>query len=110
MIKQTAVRNLITIINVYAPTTERVKNDTDELDQLYTDLGNLISEFTKAASLVLIAGDFNAKVGKRSGNEECLGRYSRGKRNNSGQTLVDFCNIHNLFISAFQHPARHITT
>ena len=41
VIKQTAVRNLITIINVYAaPTTERVKNDMDELDQLYTDLGN----------------------------------------------------------------------
>ena len=60
----------------------------------------------------MIAGDFNAKAGKRSGNEACLGRYSRGKRNNSGQTLIDFCNIHDLFISnsAFRHPARHITT
>ena len=110
--KQTTVRNLITIINVYAPTTERVKNDEGELDQMYKDLGNLISELTKAASLVLIAGDFNAKVGKHSGNEACLGQYSRGKRNNSGQLLIDFCNIHDLFISksAFQHPARHITT
>eukprot|EP00794_Sanderia_malayensis_P021165 gene21165-23243_t len=112
VINHAAVRNLITIINVYAPTTERVKNDIDELDHLYTDLGILIPELTKAASLVLIASDFNAKIGKRSGIETCLGKYSRGKRNNSGQTLVDFCNIHDLFISnsAFQHPARHITT
>ena len=90
VIKQTTVRNLITIINVYAPTTERVKNDEGELDQMYTDLGNLISELTKVASLVLIAGDFNAKVGKHSGNEACLGQYSRRKRNNSGQLLIDF--------------------
>ena len=111
-VKQVATRNLISIVNIYAPTIERVKNSTDELDQMYTDLGTLFSELRKAASLVLIAGDFNAKVGKRYGSEVCLGRYSRGKRNNSGQVLIDFCNIHNLFIcnSAFRHPARHITT
>ena len=57
------------------PPTERVKNGVSELDQIYTDLKNLISEVTKAASLVLIAGDFTAKVGIRSGNEACLGRY-----------------------------------
>ena len=49
MIKQTTVRTLNTIINLYAPTTERVKNDEGELDQMYTDFGNLISELTKAA-------------------------------------------------------------
>ena len=62
------------------------------------------------ASLLTIAGDFNAKVGKTKG-EQCLGSYSRGTRNTSGQTLVDFCDVHNLFItnSSFKHPARHIT-
>ena len=41
-----------------------------------------------------------------------LGSYSRGTRNSSGQTLVDFSNVHNSFItnSSFKHPARHITT
>ena len=43
------------------------------------------------------AGDFNAKVVKNNTNINCLGKYSRGKRNASGETLIDFCEINNLF-------------
>ena len=63
--------------------------------------------------MVILAGDFNAKVGKRRHTDiNCLGKFSRGRTNNSGKTLIDFCSINHLFISnsAFQHPARHITT
>ena len=81
-----------------------------ELDELYTDLGNIINEF-KNKSQIYIAGDFNAKVGA-SGNEDCVGKYSSGRRNMSGQNLIEFCTINDLFITntAFKHPARHITT
>ena len=109
------VKNCISIINVYAPTTERVKDSPSELDQLYLEIGDTISKIrndsTCRTSLLLIAGDFNAKVGKTRG-ESCLGSYARGERNTSGQILVDFCKIHNLFISnsSFKHPARHMTT
>ena len=95
-------------------TTERVKKDPAELDQLYAEIGETITKLknydTTKTSLLLLAGDFNAKVGISKG-EECLGSCSRGRRNASGQSLVDFCNIHNLFISnsSFKHPARHIT-
>ena len=68
MNKQTAAKYLITIINVCASTRGRVENCIDELDQLYKNLRNSISDLRKAASLVLLAGGFNAKVGKRSGN------------------------------------------
>ena len=111
IIKKTTPKHLITIINVYAPHTDRVKHDRTELDELYDHLSNLVNEF-KGSSLLLIAGDFNAIVGKCAQDTACLGNYSRGIRNASGQNLVDFCNINNLFVSntAFQHPARHITT
>ena len=109
------IKNCISIINVYAPTTERVKKDSAELDQMYTEIGEPITklkndEKTKTSPL-LLAGDFNSKVGISQG-EACLGSFSRGRRNTSGQALIDFCNIHNLFISnsSFKHPAKHITT
>ena len=63
--------------------------------------------------MTILAGDFNAKVGKQRHTDiSCLGKFSRGRTNNSGKTLIEFCSINHLFISnsAFQHPARHITT
>ena len=104
---------LITIINIYAPHTGRLKEEKTELDELYTRLGKLINKYkNKVSILLLIAGDFNAKIGVRTDMDTCMGKYSRGRRNNSGQQLVEFCEAHNLFISnsSFQHPARHITT
>ncbi|GFO44724.1 RNA-directed DNA polymerase from mobile element jockey-like [Plakobranchus ocellatus] len=61
---------------------------------------------------MIFAGDFNSKVGKRSGEESCLGNYSRGFRNENGENLVDFCEKNKLFITntAFNKAARHITT
>ena len=76
-------------------------------------LNTLISEHqNKDTSLLLICGDFNAKVGTNNDDAECVGRFSRGHRNLSGQCLIDFCNAHKLFItnSAFKHKAAHITT
>ena len=80
---------------------------------MYGELKELLAELKKLSTkLVIVAGDFNAKIGKRTGTESCMGRYSRGERNPNGQELVNFCEMNNLFISnsAFKHPARHITT
>ena len=106
-------RNVVTIINVYAPTSELVKKDRKELEELYGQVEKLLADHRKN-SLVIVAGDFNAKIGKRDSDnvEECIGRYTNGKRNKSGQELIDFCSTNDLFItnSAFEHSARHITT
>ena len=103
-------RELITIINVYAPTSDLVNEDDSEICGIYSKISELIKEFKQ--NYVFIAGDFNARIGKRKRDETCLGRFSRGQRNAAGQRLIDFCNLNDLFIanSAFQHPARHITT
>ena len=102
--------HVITIINVYAPTTTRVKKNMKvEYEDMYVQLTDMINNFNNiSTSIVFIAGDLNAKVGKSTNTGACLGRFSR--INNSGETLVQFCEANGLFIcnSAFQHPARHM--
>ncbi|XP_047519235.1 craniofacial development protein 2-like [Pieris napi] len=44
-------------------------------------------------------GDFNGKIGKqRSGEENIIGEYTIGKRNNNGERLVNLSHENNLAI------------
>ena len=110
-IRRSNNKNLLTIINVYAPTTDLVAKDQNILTEMYEQLGKVINEI-KDTSLLIIAGDMNSKIGKAKEDEDCCGNYSRGERNKSGNQLIDFCTMQDLFITntAFPHPARHITT
>ena len=65
-----------------------------------------------SASSTIIAGDFNTKIKKRNGSENCTDQCSRGRRNDSGFKLVEFCEVNNKVIvnSCFHHPAKPITT
>ena len=99
-------KHILTIINVYAPTAGLIRKDNTILDDLYLDLSNLINEQKSYSTMTILAGDFNAKVGKQRHTDiSCLGKFSRGRKNNSGKTLIDFCSINHLFISnsALQH-------
>ena len=58
-------RLTLTIINVCAPTTALIRKDNTILDDLYLDLSNLINEQKSYSTMTILAGDFNAKVGKR---------------------------------------------
>ena len=60
----------------------------------------------------MMAGDFNSKVGRRTGSESCIGQWSRGRRNQNGTNLVEFCKKNGKFVanSRFQHLAKYITT
>ena len=109
--------HMINIINVYLPTSEKVLNDQNEAENVYTEIENLMNIFKKnKSSVTFVAGDFNSKVGRRKNDDddekECIGRYTVGERNLSGEIMMNFCKRNELFItnSAFQHPARHITT
>ena len=87
-------KNLLSVINVYAPTTSRVDSNPNERTEFYTDLSTTMQEVKKKSCLVLIGGDFNAKIGKQPERDEmCVGRFSRGRRNIAGQQLIDFCNM-----------------
>lgn len=108
--KKIKPKQLISIVNVYAPHTQRVKDDPKELDDFYDDLNKILQSLSKTTTFIV--GDWNAKVGRKKEDDTCLGRYSRGRRNLSGQQLVEFCEAYDLKIanSCFQHPARHQTT
>ena len=97
-------RGLITIVNIYAPTSELATKNPREAEEVYAEISKLLYEYKNKSLLFLICGDFNSRIGKEK--EECTGRYGSGKRNNSGQQLIDYCNINNLFIAntAFEHP------
>ena len=103
-------RKIITIVNVYGPTSTKTTQDRGEIDHLYDELSNLAARFRNKTTLV-VCGDFNAKVGKKC-EESCIGNYSKGQRNNNGQCLVDFCTENGLFITntSFMQRAKNITT
>jgi len=103
--------NILSIINVYAPTSTVVAQDHDCLSAFYSSLKEALSQ-VNSTSFVMIAGDFNAKLGVRDLPFSCLGRHSRGRRNYSGKVLAEFCDSNSLFAcnTAFKHPARHQTT
>ena len=65
-----------------------------------------------STSSTTIAGDFNVKINKKNGSENCIGQCSRGRRNDSGFKLVEFYEMNNKAIvnSCFHHPAKLITT
>ena len=72
---------------------------------------NTIKDIGKKTFL-LLSGDFNAKVGQFTEGDNSIGKYSKGRRNENGKTLLELCESENLFItnSAFPHPSSHTTT
>lgn len=76
----------ITIIQVYAPTSER---DEDEVDEFYNKLDQAIDQCMNH-EITIVMGDMNAKVGE-GGGEEAVGPFGLGERNERGERWVDWC-------------------
>lgn len=75
----------ITLIQVYAPTE---KSSEEEINQFYNDIekAHLLSD-----DIVLVMGDFNAKIGcPRVEESFIMGKYGIGERNERGERLIDF--------------------
>ena len=84
----------ITVIQVYAPTTN-VKEA--EVEQFYEDLQDFL-ELTPKKDVLFITGDWNAKVG----SEEIpgvTGKFGLGVQNEAGQRLTEFCQKNALVIA-----------
>lgn len=97
----------VNIIQVYAPTAEK----SDELiEEFYDQLKDLM-KLVKNNEVTIIMGDFNAKVGNES-EDEIVGRYGLGTRNERGDRMVQFCREHKLAIcnTFFQLPPRRLYT
>ena len=106
----------IRFINCYSPTNPKSVQNPQVADKFYDQLEK--ASDVPARYEVWFLGDFNAKLGKRSWNDEenglssHIGKYGVGRRNENGDRLLQFLVSHTLFAAntAFQHASRHITT
>ena len=97
----------ITVIQVYAPTSNA---EEAEVEQFYEHLQDLL-ELTPKNHVLFITGDWNAKVG----SQETLGVtgiFGLGVQNETGQRLTEFCQ-ENVLVTAntlFQQHKRRLYT
>ena len=97
----------ITVIQVYAPTTNAKEA---EVEQFYDDLQELL-ELTPKNDVLFITGDWNAKVGSQE-IPGVTGKFILGVQNEAGQRLIEFCQENALFIAntLFQQHKRRLYT
>ena len=76
----------ITVIQVYAPTTNAKEA---EAELFYEDLQDLL-ELTPKKDVLFIIGDWNTKVGSQE-IPGLTGKFGLGIQNEAGQRLMEFC-------------------
>ena len=101
----------LSVIQVYAPTSAASDED---LECFYNQLQETLDGIPKR-DIIMITGDFNAKVGEGVQNEnetKAVGPHGLGSRNERGNIFVDFCVANRLTITNTifqQHPRRKYT-
>lgn len=105
--------NNLILISAYAPTEETSKVNPKERDEFYEELEQLI-ENVKKRDFVIIAGDFNARVGKTTEQHaDVVGNYAKGTEPSAnGIHLIELCKRNNLITlnTFFKHKMAHRTT
>ena len=94
----------ITVIQVYAPTSN---TEEAEVEQFYEDLQDLL-ELTPKKDVLFIIGDWNAKVGSQE-TPGVIGKFGLGVQNEAGQRLIEFLQENTLVIAktfSLQHKRR----
>ena len=97
----------ITVIQVYAPTSN---SEEAEVEQFYEDLQDLL-ELTPRKDVLFIIGDCNAKVGSQE-TPAVTGKFGLGAQNEAGQRVMEFCQ-ENALVTAntlFQQHKRRLYT
>ena len=76
----------ITVIQVYAPTSN---TEEAEVERFYEDLQDLV-ELTHKKDVLFIIGAWNAKVGSQE-TPGVTGKFGLGLHKEAGQRLTEFC-------------------
>ncbi|XP_061176179.1 craniofacial development protein 2-like [Saccostrea echinata] len=83
----------ISLIVMYSPTNE----SPEETKETFTEELQEVIYNTPKHDILLIIGDFNAKVGSNNkGHESAMGKHGIGERNENGERLLDICELNNL--------------
>lgn len=97
------------VVQCYAPTNDAV--DTAKED--FYDRLQVVLEQRKEREILVLMGDFNAKVGANNiGYEQILGKHGLGQMNENGELFADFYADNNIVIggSIFPHKDIHKVT
>ena len=97
----------ITVIQVYAPTSNA---EETEVERFYEDLQDLL-ELTPKKDVLFIIEDWNTKIGSQK-ILGVTGKFGLGVQNESGQRLPEFCQENALVIAnnLFQQHNRKLYT
>ena len=90
----------------YAPTNEA---DDEVKDDFYEQLQKIVDEVPRH-DMLLVIGDWNAKVGEQQlGEEGIIGKFGMtGERSDNGERFVSFCTLNNLAIASTMFPHKQI--
>ncbi|XP_013383867.1 uncharacterized protein LOC106154146 [Lingula anatina] len=81
------------LIQVYAPTSSR---PDEEVEQLYEEVQR---QLTTDCHYHIVMGDFNAKIGIKSDEQErSTGKFGSGERNDRGDLLIEWATANNMKI------------
>ena len=75
----------VTVIQVYAPTSNA---EAADVERFYEDLQDLL-ELTPKKDVLFIIGDWNAKIGSQEA-PGLTGKFGLGEWNEAGQRLIEF--------------------
>ena len=97
----------ITVIQVYAPTSNA---EEAEVERFYEHLQDLL-ELTPKKDVLFIIGDCNAKVGSQE-TPGVTGKVGLGMWNEAEQRLIEFCQENTLVIAntLFQEHKKRLFT
>uniref|UniRef100_A0A8D9AYK2 Craniofacial development protein 2 n=1 Tax=Cacopsylla melanoneura TaxID=428564 RepID=A0A8D9AYK2_9HEMI len=99
----------VSIISAHAPTEEKLDEDKE---RFYETLDEVLSHVQKY-DMVLVMGDFNAKIGKLESQSNVAGPFTLHDYNNdNGDYLTEFASRNKLHIrsTTFQHKRIHLGT
>ena len=92
----------ITVIQVYAPTSN---TEETEVERFYEDLQDLL-ELTHKKDVLFILGDWNAKVESQE-TPGVKGKFDLGVPNEAGRSLIEFCQENTLVIANTREDSTH---
>ena len=93
------------IIQCYAPTNDA---DDEKKDEFYLQLQAIV-EKASTKDMVMMMGDFNAKIGSdNTGYEDTMGTHGLGVMNDNGERFADLCANNQLVIGGSISPHKRI--
>jgi len=85
----------IIIIQVYMPTSDY---DEEAVETMYEQIEELLDKETVGKDYTVIMGDWNAVVGEGK-DENVVGHYGLGTRNERGEKLIEFCKRRQMYVN-----------